>query len=89
MPSEQNTDQGAQSKEGVTLYVVPGCPLCADARRWLEQHGIEYAERDVASDYGALRAMHRLTRQRFVPVYEARGRALVRPEEEELSKLLL
>jgi glutaredoxin len=81
-------DTGTLAPE-VTLYVVPDCPLCARARRWLEQHGIEYAERDVASDFGALRAMHRLTGQRFVPVYEARGRALVRPSEEELSKLLL
>lgn len=89
MPSEQNTDRDAQSKQGVTLYVVPGCPLCASARRWLERHGIEYEERDVAADFGALRAMHRLTRQRFVPVYEARGRALVRPNEDELSKFLL
>lgn len=73
----------------VTLYVVPDCPLCSTARRWLERHGIPYSERDVANDFGALRAMHRLTRQRLVPVFEAKGRALVRPGEEELAKLLL
>ena len=73
----------------VTLYVVPGCPLCAGARAWLEQHSIEYLERDVASDFGALRAMHRLTRQRFVPVFEAGGRALVRPSDDELAEFLL
>jgi glutaredoxin len=73
----------------VTLYVVPGCPLCATARLWLEQHHIEYSERDVANDFGALRAMHRLTRQRFVPVFETKGRALVRPSEAELSEFLL
>ena len=73
----------------VTLYVVPGCPLCARARRWLEQHGIEYAERDVANDFGALRAMYRLTRQGLVPVFEFTGQALVRPTEDELSELLL
>jgi glutaredoxin len=73
----------------VTLYVVPDCPLCAHARGWLKSHGIAYAERDVANDFGALRAMHRLTRQRLVPVFEARGRALVRPTEAELAELLL
>ena len=73
----------------VTLYVVPGCPLCSDARAWLERHGIQYTERDVANDFGALRAMHKLTRQRFVPVFEAKGRALVRPGDEELAELLL
>ncbi len=73
----------------VTLYVVPDCPLCARARVWLNGHNIEYVERDVANDFGALRAMHRLTGQRFVPVFEMNGRALVRPTEMELTELLL
>ena len=73
----------------VTLYVVPGCPLCAQARAWLERHNVAYTERDVANDFGALRAMHRLTRQRFVPVFETGGRALVRPTDDELVELLL
>jgi glutaredoxin len=73
----------------VTLYVVPGCPLCSQARAWLERQGIEYRERDVANDFGALRAMHRLTRQRLVPVFEAQSRALVRPTDEELAEFLL
>jgi glutaredoxin len=75
-------------KPVVTLYVVPGCPLCAAARRWLEAHGVSYAERDVENDFGALRAMYRLTRQRYVPVVEIGGRAFVRPTEEELKELL-
>jgi glutaredoxin len=73
----------------VTLFVVPGCPLCAQARSWLKQHGVNYVERDVAGDFGALRAMYELTRQRLVPVFEANGRALVRPTDEELNDLLL
>ncbi len=73
----------------VTLYVVPDCPLCAHARDWLEQHEVKYIERDVASNFGALRAMYKLTQQRFVPVFEANGRALVRPSDEELAELLL
>lgn len=87
MTSESKAD--AEKSAGVTLYVVPACPLCASARRWLEQHHIEYFERDVANDFGALRAMHKLTRQRLVPVFETQGRALVRPSETELAALLL
>ena len=79
----------ARNKGSVTLYVVPGCPLCARARRWLTEHGIEFSERDVEGDFGALRAMYRLTRQRFVPVIEAGGAALVRPTDEELAHSLL
>jgi glutaredoxin len=73
----------------LTLYVVPDCPLCADARDWLKQHGVNYIERDVAGDFGALRAMYELTRQRLVPVFEANGRALVRPTDAELTEFLL
>jgi glutaredoxin len=73
----------------VTLYVVPSCPLCATARVWLKQHNVTYVERDVANDFGALRAMYELTRQRFVPVFEAKGKALVRPSDEELTEFLL
>lgn len=72
----------------VTLYVVPGCPLCSQARAWLKQRGVSYTERDVANDFGALRAMHKLTRQRLVPVFEANGRALVRPTADELAEFL-
>jgi glutaredoxin len=77
------------TQTSMTLYVVPGCPLCADARSWLDQHGVKYFERDVANDFGALRAMYRMTRQGLVPVFEANGRALVRPSDEELSEFLL
>ena len=77
------------TKVSVTLYVVPDCPLCSHARTWLKSHGIGYTERDVAKDFGALRAMHRATRQRLVPVFEARDRALVRPTDDELAEFLL
>jgi glutaredoxin len=81
--------QDIQEQTTVKLYVVPGCPLCSQARAWLERHGIKYSERDVMNDFGALRAMHRLTRQRLVPVFEAGGSALVRPTESELAEFLL
>ena len=71
----------------VTLYVVPDCPLCAGARAWLKQNGISFTERDVARDFGALRAMYKSTRQRLVPVFEVNGEARVRPTDDELEKL--
>ena len=83
------TGDSAEKKAQVTLYVVPGCPLCERARRWLDANGLDFKERDVANDFSALRAMHRLTRQRLVPVFEAKGRALVRPSDAELAELLL
>jgi len=73
----------------LTLYVVPDCPLCAHAREWLKEMKIEYVERDVANNFGALRSMYRLTKQRLVPVFELNGHALVRPTDQELANFLL
>lgn len=73
----------------VILYVVPGCPLCARARAWLRRHGVPFVERDVANDYGALRAMYKLTRQGLVPVFQTEAGTFVRPADEELELLLL
>ena len=73
----------------VTLYVVPDCPLCAQAREWLTDHRIIYVERDVKRNFGALRAMYELTQQRLVPVFESRGEALVRPTDKQLAEFLL
>jgi glutaredoxin len=81
----KNTSVG----DSITLYVVPGCPLCADARAWLEGHDLSFIERDVAQNFGARRAMYQLTGQRFVPVFERNGRALVRPSDNELTQFLL
>ena len=79
----------AARNDQVILYVVPDCPLCAQARVWLSEHHVAYLERDVKNDFGALRAMYSLTRQRFVPVFEAKGRALVRPDDDALAEFLL
>ena len=78
-----------QQNSHATLYVVPNCPLCANARAWLSESGVEFSERDVASDFGALRAMYKLTKQNLVPVVEMNGRALVRPSDEELAEFFL
>jgi hypothetical protein len=57
--------------------------------RWLTEHRIIHVERDVAQNFGALRAMYKLTRQQLVPVFEVDGKALVRPTDSELADLLL
>lgn len=74
--------------QNTTLFVVPDCPLCADMQLLLKKNKIDYVVRDVTQDYAALRQMYRLTRQRLVPVVEFAGRAVVRPSETDLLKLL-
>ncbi|HEV2801875.1 MAG TPA: glutaredoxin family protein [Pyrinomonadaceae bacterium] len=73
----------------LTLFVVPNCPLCTDARAWLALHRIAYVERDVKKDFGALREMYRLTRQNLVPVFARGTRALVRPTDAQLKDFLV
>jgi len=34
----------------VTLYITPSCTSCRKARAWLEEHQIEYVERNIISD---------------------------------------
>lgn len=72
----------------VNLYTVPNCPLCEDVRMQLRALGVAYSELDVTSNYSALRAMYRLTRQRLVPVVEANGRAITRPDTNELREFI-
>ena len=78
-----------QTDDAVTLYVVPNCPLSANARAWLTRRRISFVERDVQRDFGALRAMYRLTRQNLVPVFARDSRALVRPTDKQLEEFLL
>jgi len=75
-----------QTTSPVTLFVVPDCPLCAHARAWLARHEIAFVERDVRQDFGALRAMYRLTKQNLVPVFALGERVLVRPTDEQLAE---
>ena len=69
------------------LYTVPGCSLCAHTRNWFVRHGIEYTERDVAAEFGALRRMYKLTKSRLVPVIEVGSCVAIRPSEEQLRNL--
>ena len=51
----------------ITLYTSPGCPDCAAVRRWLEQHGVPYVERDVTRPGVADEAKQR-TGVRIAPI---------------------
>lgn len=58
----------------VRLYVKPGCPLCDEARDWLEDLGLRALEVNILQDEA--------TYWRFkdtVPVVEAQGRTLIMP----------
>lgn len=72
----------------VVLYVVPGCPLCAEVRATLHSEGVDFVERDVANDFGSLRRMYTATKQSLVPVVERDGTFLVRPTAGEIRRII-
>ena len=71
----------------VTLFTIPGCPLCEEARVRLANNGIAYGERDVQNDYASMRKMFKLTRQNLVPVLLVGDAFKIRPTEQEIVDL--
>lgn len=59
----------------VTLYTSAECPPCDSGRRLLQQRGIPYSERTVASDED-IAALQRLSGSRTVPALTVGGQAL-------------
>lgn len=52
----------------IELYETPGCGRCVYLKRLLEQAGLEYKTLDVASGFGPLRRLRRLSGAALVPV---------------------
>ena len=73
----------------VVFFTVPDCPQCDEVRQWLRDNRVKFIERDVASDFGSLREMYTLTGQSLVPVVSFKSKAVVRPDVELLTNLLL
>ena len=73
----------------VVFFTVPDCPLCDEVRQWLKDNRVKFIERDVAGDFGSLREMYKLTGQSLVPVVSFKSKAVVRPDVELLTNLLL
>ena len=73
----------------VVFFTVPDCPQCDEVRRWLKDNRVRFIERDVASDFGSLREMYKLTGQSLVPVVSFKSKAVVRPDIGLLTNLLL
>lgn len=63
-------------REQVTLFTTPGCPDCAAVRRYLEERGVAYRERDMSRDPRAVADMKRLAGVRIAPVTIVGDRAI-------------
>jgi len=45
----------------ITLYTTPDCPYCDAARRYLDERGDPYQERDITTDAAAEQELVRIT----------------------------
>ncbi|MFO0703009.1 MAG: glutaredoxin family protein [Candidatus Andersenbacteria bacterium] len=61
----------------VTIYTVTGCPFCARAKAWLEQHQVAFEERDTATNDRWVDDVIKLTGHGAVPVTLIGGETIV------------
>ncbi|MBI3978865.1 MAG: PDZ domain-containing protein [Chloroflexi bacterium] len=72
----------------VTVYTTPSCPYCAQARAFLQQRGIPFAEKDVSTDTAAAIEMVRKSGQQGVPVITVDDQVVVGFDRPRLERLL-
>ncbi len=73
----------------VTVYTTPQCPWCVKAKEYLDNHGVDYEEKNVAEDREAADKMIDLTGQRSVPVVSKGSLYVVGFSPENIDKLIL
>ena len=54
--------------QSATLYMIPACDTCEEAREFLEDHGVSVTEIDVSNDYEAQAEFEALAGELKVPV---------------------
>ena len=52
----------------ITVYTTPGCPDCAAVKRYFEQKGISYEEKDVSQNPAWIDEMKQAAGVRIAPV---------------------
>lgn len=76
-------------QHNVTVYSTPTCPYCHQAKRYLTEKGVQFADKDVATDLQARDDMVKKSGQLGVPVIDVDGNIIVgfnRPKLDELLK---
>ena len=72
----------------VTIYTTPTCVYCKMAKKYFQEHGVAYEEKDVAGDLKAREEMIQKTEQMGVPVIDVDGEIVIGFDEERLAELL-
>lgn len=72
----------------VTIYTTPTCGYCNMAKTFFAEHGVEYQEKNVATDEAARNEMLEKTQQMGVPVIDVNGNLMVGFNQGKLAELL-
>lgn len=72
----------------VTIYTSPTCGYCHQAKRYLADRGVAFAEQDVSVDRAAAEEIVRLTGQMGVPVIVVDGHPVIGFDRARLDQLL-
>ena len=72
----------------VTIYSSPTCIYCNLAKTFLKANGIDYTDRNVASDLELRKEMIDKTGQMGIPVIEVDGQIVIGYNEAKLRELL-
>ncbi|RWZ55012.1 glutaredoxin [Halobacillus fulvus] len=51
------------------LYMMDGCPVCAQVLKHLNEHRIQYEKRNIIEEYDAREKLKKLTGEVYVPVF--------------------
>ena len=70
----------------IRLFIKPNCGWCHKARRWLDDHDVEYETVDVIADEAAFEEMVKLSGQELAPVLVVNGQVLADFGPEELER---
>lgn len=74
-------------QKSVTIFTTPSCYWCRVAKRYCDEHEIEYCEIDVTTDSSGRREMLLMTGQNGVPVIRVGSHAMIGWDEDEFEKL--
>ena len=78
----------ATTTKQVKVYSTPTCPYCHQAKDYLKQKGIEFADLNVATDLESRNAMVQKSGQLGVPVIEVDGQVIIGFNRGKLDELL-
>ncbi len=74
--------------KNIILYTTPTCVYCKAVKEFFKDHGVEYVEKNVATDEQARDEMVKKAGQLAVPVVDVDGEIIIGFDRQKLSELL-